>query len=218
MKIMGELYKENWKPFVMNLYNNPFPGKFISFEGVDGVGKTTLLDLTASFLRKKGIKVETTYTPSAEIRNLSYWKAYGDANSDRSDFDPFGLDLVAFGDRLVWQNRFLIPLLQQGTWVLCDRHILNSLVYNQHACFLNLLNYVLKPDLGFVITVDIGTSVSRVRKRGEVETNEMIMEKQIMSERYLLMAKKYNYIIVDTTQNTPDQSFETIEKSLDMLI
>jgi len=80
----------------MPLKRNKALGKFIVFEGMDGVGKTTLVDLTYEFLKSQNVSVVKTFTPTNEIRNLPYWQEYADATTNRSDFDPFGLDMIAF--------------------------------------------------------------------------------------------------------------------------
>lgn len=218
MKIMGELYKEQWKAFKMPLQKNIFSGKFITFEGIDGVGKTSLLNLSAEFLNSNNINVVKTITPTIEIRNLSYWKEYANAETDRTNFDAFGLDMIAFADRLVWQNRFLEPTLSKEIWVLCDRHILNCMVYNQHDIFLQLLKYVIKPDLGIVVNAKLEVVSERIKKRGEREHPECTSEKEKMAKRYLEMAKKNDYLLIDTTKETPEENFEEIAKYLSGLI
>jgi len=194
----------------MPLANNPYKGKFITFEGVDGAGKSSLIKLTSEFLVSMNIDVHTAFTPSNDVRNMEYWKEYSSPETNRSNFDPFGLDMIAFADRLLWQNRYLEPTLSKGVWVLCDRYLLNSLVYNQHKIFIDLLPYALGPNLGFVVTADITLVNQRIQKRGERENKDDISEKSMLNDRYILLGKKNEYVLVDTSNKSIEQSFDEI--------
>ena len=212
------VYDSIWNNIKMPMCEHEYQGKFITFDGIDGSGKSTLLNMVFDYLTFNKIKCFKTFTPCKEIRELSYWKEYADPKTDRSNFDPFGLDMIAFADRMIFQNRILEPLLASSVFVLCDRYILNSLVYNQHEIFLKLLPNIIKPDLGIVVTTDIVTVNSRIAQRGEVENKDDIEEKRIISDRYIELAKSNQYFVVDTSNCLPDESFEKIRPLVDKLI
>jgi len=214
--ITSNKYLEMWESIYINLRRHKFNGKFIVFEGIDGSGKSTLLERLFEYLSEHGVECIKTYTPTKEIRELSYWKEYAQAGTDRTYFDPFGLDMIAFADRMVWQNRFLEPNLEKGNVVLCDRHILNSLVYNQDNIFVQLLPRIIRPDLGFVTYTDLNIANERINQRGETENIEDIKEKKIIAERYFKLAIKNDYIVVDTNHSI-NKSFITIVEHINRL-
>jgi dTMP kinase len=100
---------------------------FISFEGTEGVGKTTLITRLAEHLRRQGIEVVLTRepggTPLAEqIRQLLI------ATSDEAMSADCEL-LLLFAARAQHLSQVIEPALARGAWVLCDRFIDSSFAY-----------------------------------------------------------------------------------------
>ena len=94
-------------------------GRFVTFEGIEGVGKSTQVDLAARWLREQGIDPLVTRepggTPLAEdIRHLVL--------KPRTDRLPPAAELLLmFAARAVHLETLILPALQAGRWVLCDR-------------------------------------------------------------------------------------------------
>ncbi|HQR54838.1 MAG TPA: dTMP kinase [Burkholderiaceae bacterium] len=91
-------------------------GRFITFEGIDGAGKSTQIQVVADVLRSRGIEVVITRepggTPLAEaLRNLVL----------NEPMDPSTETLLLFAARSDHLERVLRPALAAGRWVLCDR-------------------------------------------------------------------------------------------------
>jgi dTMP kinase len=91
-------------------------GRFITFEGIDGAGKSTQIDVVANALRARGIELVITRepggTPLAEtLRTLVLNEAMGPATET----------LLLFAARSDHLERVLRPALAAGQWVLCDR-------------------------------------------------------------------------------------------------
>lgn len=91
-------------------------GRFITFEGIDGAGKSTQIQVVADVLRSRGIEVVITRepggTPLAEaLRNLVL----------NEPMDPSTETLLLFAARSDHLERVLRPALEAGRWVLCDR-------------------------------------------------------------------------------------------------
>ena len=97
---------------------------FISFEGIDGCGKSTQIRLLNEYLKGKGYDVLLTREPggsviSEKIRAMLLDKA----NSDMTDVTE-ALLYAAARDQLV--NTVIIPALEEGKIVLCDRFVDSS--------------------------------------------------------------------------------------------
>jgi len=105
-------------------------GRFITFEGIDGCGKTTQQRLAAEWLRGQGIEVCTTREPGdtplgARIRELLL----------SGEFVPVPeTELLLFlADRAQHVREVIAPALSRGAWVLCDRFTDSTLAYQLAA-------------------------------------------------------------------------------------
>lgn len=143
-------------------------GLFITFEGADGCGKTTQLNMLAKYLTDKGYDVVVTREPGAKglgekVREILL--NYEGEVSDRCESFLFLADRAQHIDMLV------NPAVEAGKIVLCDRHTDSSLAYQGYGRGLsveriNMLNRLAVnnryPDLTIVFDVDIETSLARV--------------------------------------------------------
>jgi dTMP kinase len=113
------------------------PGKLITFEGVDGAGKTTQVLLTAAALEQRGYRVLTTREPGGtrlceEIRRLL--------------LDPQFSEMAASTESLLYAaarsqlvGEMILPALDAGKVVLCDRFVDSSLAYQGYGRSLSLV-------------------------------------------------------------------------------
>jgi dTMP kinase len=145
-------------------------GIFITFEGVDGCGKTTQIELLNKYLLAKGYKTLLTREPGAKglgenIRNILL-------NYD-GEVSPVCESFLFLADRAQHVNCIIKPALENGVVVLCDRHTDSTVAYQgygrgQDLKQIHLLNNIatggVKPDLTLVFDVDIQTSQERVGK------------------------------------------------------
>lgn len=144
-------------------------GKFITFEGPEGSGKSTHLLLLADYLRERGLEVLVTRepggTPTGEaIRNLLQHGGSGEAPVPRVEV------LLFLASRAQHVERFIRPALDSGSWVLCDRFEDSTLAYQgygrgfdiDHLREMNrFATQGLKPDL--TLLLDIAPEISRAR-------------------------------------------------------
>ena len=143
-------------------------GLFITFEGADGCGKSTQLNLLSDYLKNKGYEVIVTREPGAKglgerIREILL--NYDGDVSDRCE------SFLFLADRAQHIDTVVNPAIEQGKIVLCDRHTDSSVAYQGYGRGLlidriNMLNDLAvngrKPDMTFVFDVDVETSMSRV--------------------------------------------------------
>lgn len=102
-------------------------GKFITFEGIDGVGKTTQVKRLQKYLRLKGINTLVTREPGGteiggRIREILLRQDLGDIDS-RAEL------LLMFAARVQHLKEVIYPALNEGIWVLCDRFTDSSYAY-----------------------------------------------------------------------------------------
>lgn len=147
-------------------------GRFITFEGMDGCGKTTQLRLTAAALRAAGRVVLETVEPGGtaigqQIRRILLDPA-NSAMRARAEL------LLYFASRAQNVEEVIRPALEAGTIVLCDRFTDSTLVYQGCGRGLDTgmirdLDAIacqgLKPDTTVLIDIDQETSLARAKKR-----------------------------------------------------
>lgn len=148
-------------------------GKFITFEGPEGSGKSTHIRLLADFLRASGVRVICTRepggTPTGEaIRGLLQHNGSGEVPVPRAEV------LLFLASRAQHVERLIRPALADGTWVLCDRFDDSTLAYQGYGRGFDLetLRTVnrfatsgLVPDLTFLLDIPPATSRERLISR-----------------------------------------------------
>lgn len=152
---------------------------FISFEGTEGVGKTTLIRKLYEYIQAQGKDVILTRepggTPLAEqIRALLLSVNHDENMSHDTEL------LLMYAARAQHLEQVIIPALNAGKWVLCDRFSDASFAYqcagrglSRDKLQLLNLNFVPRmPDLTFWLDAPIETGMSRARERGALDRFE----------------------------------------------
>lgn len=148
-------------------------GTFITFEGIDGSGKSTQLRLLASFLRSQGAQVVVTREPGGTPVGLRLRAALLDA---QEQVDPLTELLVFAADRSQHVRRILRPALAAGQIVLSDRYADATIAYQGAgrgfspeliSQIVQLATEGLKPDLTLLFDLSVAESVARTRRRSE---------------------------------------------------
>ncbi len=171
-------------------------GLFITFEGVDGCGKTTQLKLIADYLSNKKIDAIITREPGAKglgekLRNILL-------NYD-GKIAPQCESFLFLADRAQHIEQIVKPAINSGKIVLCDRHTDSTVAYQGYGRGLNIdeIHYLnnlatggFKPDLTIVFDVDIDTSMSRVgNEKDRMETSGLEFFNRVRNG-YLEIAKQ----------------------------
>jgi dTMP kinase len=149
-------------------------GRFITFEGIDGCGKTTQLRMLAQWLRERGQDVVETVEPGGTSIGRQIRKILLDPAN--ADLEPRAELLLYFASRAQNVDEVIRPALEAGRTVLCDRFTDSTLVYQ--GCGRGLDTEVvrdldriacrgLRPDGTILIDIDIETSLARARRRNE---------------------------------------------------
>lgn len=170
-------------------------GLFMTFEGMDGCGKTTQLNLLASYLKEKGHDVIITREPGSaglgeKIREilLNY---DGEVSSNAEAF-------LFLADRAQHIDTLVKPAIEAGKIVLCDRHTDSTIAYQGYGRGVDIgqikmLNKLatsgLVPDLTFVFDIDVETSALRVGKNKDRMESAGVEFHSKVRKGYLALAK-----------------------------
>lgn len=142
-------------------------GKFITFEGADGAGKSTQIRLTSEYLKSKGIEHIVSREPGGtelaeKIRDLILW-----GRKTPPDVEL----MLMFTARVEHVQSLIQPTLEKGVWVLCDRFVDSSYAYqgggNQYPIdrIIQLHQWALgdfAPDVTFVLDMPVTETQRRL--------------------------------------------------------
>jgi len=183
-------------------------GLFITFEGADGSGKSTQLKMAAEFFRNKGFEVVSTRDPGGTPLGQKIREILLHHDGKVASYCELFLYLA---DRAQHIDEKIIPALEEGKVVLCDRYVDSSLAYQGYARgidteeILMLNNIVAKslmPDLTFVFDVSIEVAEQRVGETKDRLESEAKEFHQKVRFGFLDLAKKFpNRIkVIDANQ------------------
>ena len=153
------------------------PGTFITFEGIDGSGKSTQLRLLGNFLKANGCDALLTREPGGTTLGLRLRAALLDA---MEEVDPLTELLVFAADRAQHVRRLLRPALETGRVVFSDRYADATVAYQGAgrgfapeliAQIVELATEGLKPDLTLLFDVSIDESTTRTTRRSTSKTS-----------------------------------------------
>ena len=156
-------------------------GKLITFEGLDGCGKSTQLEKTKNWLNLQGYEVLKTQQPGGtkigkQIRNILL-------NPEHNELHPESELLLYLSDRIQHLTEKIIPAKAEGKIVLCDRFHDSTVAYQGYGRGLNLksiesiITHSIKPynpDLTFLLRISPETIVDRLDLRKEKSAKDRL--------------------------------------------
>ena len=163
---------------------------YIVFEGIDGAGKSTQIQLLKEWLEANGFRVETLVEPTdSEIGKLiRKILQRPDATNDRVQKT---LGLLFAADRMLIMDK----LEDKSKIIISDRSFISSLAYQEPADWIGVLNkYAKKPDLLLLLDLDVKRSVSRTYGEDTFENEEFLTG---VKDNYLKLAENYTTEIID---------------------
>lgn len=194
-------------------------GKFITFEGGEGAGKSVQIKLFAQYLTSLGHEVITTREPGGtpigkEIRRLL-------VEGDKDKFDEIAELLLFYADRRIDLTKIILPAIESGKFVLGDRFNDSTIAYQFYGSkkfadteIMNTLYHLVagtfKPNLTFLLDIDVKEGLARsFKKAQEMEIKELRFENEALSyhERlragYLAMAQAEpdRFVIINAAQS-----------------
>jgi len=196
-------------------------GKFISIEGVEGVGKSTNIEAIKKFLEVKKIDFVVTREPggtvlSEKIRELLL-QVNSEAPGEMTEL------LLIFASRAQHLEKVIRPALENGIWIICDRFTDATYAYQgggrglKTSVIAELESMVLgelRPDLTIILDLDPETGLARAKERGELDRFENEKDEFFNKVRsaYLDIARSNpdRCFVIDASQNIEQVSSDII--------
>jgi len=207
---------------------NTIRGKFITVEGVEGAGKSTQLSYIESYLRQAGKPLVVTREPGGtplgeEIREILL-QPRADGMADQTEL------LLMFAARAEHLSQKILPALENGKWVLCDRFTDATYAYQgggrglDKSLILDLENLIQghhRPDLTIFLDLPVEAGLERARQRGELdrfETEDIAFFERVR-QAYLDRARQLPeiYRVIDASY-TIDEVKHQVHKVLDIFL
>ncbi|MED3788514.1 dTMP kinase [Peribacillus frigoritolerans] len=205
-------------------------GIFITMEGPEGAGKTTITQMLGKALQQEGYQVLLTREPggvpiSEQIREVIL-------NKDNTAMDSRTEALLYAAARRQHLVEVVMPELERGGIVLCDRFIDSSLAYQGHARGLdidevyNINKFAIgdmMPDATLFFDIDPEEGLGRIQSNGEREVNRLDLEaldfhkKVCEGYQFIINRWKERFIIVDAGRSIDEVFEETKAGLLDFL-
>ncbi len=195
------------------------PGKFVSFEGIEGAGKSTLIASLSSALRARGHSVTVTRepggTPLAErLRSVVLER-------DREVITPAAETLLMFASRAIHLDNLIRPALVRGDWVLCDRFTDATRAYQGAgrgvaAALIEQLAQVvhadLWPKLTLLLDLTVPQGMARVGSRhgptDRIESETVAFFERVRSAYLQISRDEPTRVQVIDAAPAPDQVFD----------
>ena len=188
----------------MNMKPHGKRGKLITFCGLDGCGKSTLIRLLASELEESGETVFLTKQPTDGMRKTEIFRTYMDCE-DHSGFAYRSLSLMAAADRIQHVEHVILPALEAGKIVISDRYFYSCLAnlrargFTDDRWIYEIAEQIPKPDRAFFLDVPVKIAVSRVRERPEEKDRYIDMDLQYrLYNEYTRICFENNGILLST--------------------
>jgi len=202
-------------------------GLFITFEGTDGSGKTTQIELLTEYLKEKGHQVLNTIEPGGtslgnNIRHLLL-------NRKNAGMSPRAETLLFQASRAELTSKIIAPALDSGKIVICDRFYDSTIVYQGMARGLGtekIINMSLwatrgiEPDITFLLLFDRGNGLKRLSggNMDRIEMEEDSFQNNIC-QGYRELAGMFGHRIVKVDAELPiEEVFETVKHKVDLVL
>jgi dTMP kinase len=197
-------------------------GLFISFEGIDGCGKSTQADLLRSYLESKGEQVELLREPGGTALSEQIREILLNPNNDK--MDPSTELILLSASRAQLTREIIIPALERGNVVICDRYADSTLAYQGYGRGINLewlekLNTFatagLKPDITLLVDLPVDEALNRMQSKSfdriEMEGIEFLDK---VRSGYLELTDRFSkrYFMIDGMETIEEMSKKIINK------
>ncbi|MBR2069360.1 MAG: dTMP kinase [Candidatus Gastranaerophilales bacterium] len=199
-------------------------GLFITFEGIDGCGKTTQINLVNNYLKSKNFNTILTLEPGGSDigKNLRQILLHHEGFVD----DMCEL-LLYLADRAQHTASVILENINKGNIVLCDRYIDSTVAYQGYARGfdiekINFLNEIAtkgyKPDITFLFDTDTDTAQKRIGNVKDRLEKENINFHNKVRNGYLELAKNNKRIKVINSNQTIEEIFDEVKKYIDEIL
>ena len=206
----------------LDMKPNRAQGYLFTFCGLDGCGKTTMLNKLKEDLEDR-YQVILTKQPTNSVRESAIFRTYMDS-PDHEDYDYRSLSLLAASDRVQHANKVIEPALNRGNIVISDRYFYSCLAnlrargFVQDKWIYEIAESIVKPDVAFFFDVPVELAVKRVRSRTEEKDRYIDMDLQYkLRNEYIAICKANNGVLVSTEMPIED-SYAIVKKEVERVL
>ena len=191
-------------------------GIFLVIDGIDGSGKTTHSKTLCYSLKEKGFDVEYTMEPS----NGTVGRFIRNEVVNKKKLPPEVEALLFAADRFEHLKNEIIPWLDKGKVVVCDRYVYASIVYqgvqNVDVKWIESLNhFALEPDLA--IYLDIAPEIGLERIKREKSIFENLEFQKRIRRNFLNLVEEGRLTLVDSNRNIEEVNSEILTIALKLI-
>ena len=202
----------------LNMRKNETPGLLITFCGLDGCGKTTMMRRLIADLEREH-ELFVTKQPTNTVRNSEIFRTYMDS-PDHTAFDYRSLSLLAASDRLQHVSKVIEPEMKKGKIVLSDRYFYSCLAnlrargFKKDAWIYEIAESVIEPDIAFFFDLPAEKAIARVRNRPEEK------DRYIDTDLQFKLRKEYTEIctanggILISTMLSEDECYAIVKNTV----
>jgi dTMP kinase len=200
-------------------------GKFITIEGIEGVGKSTNIAFVKTWLESRGVNCILTREPGGTelgeaLRDLLL---HGGSVANKAEL------LMMFASRAQHLEEKIKPALEQGMWVICDRFTDSTYAYQGGGRQLNLdwissleqlVHESFQPDLTLLLDAPVEIGRARAAKRGaadRIEAEDIAFFNRVREMFIARSQQSPRYSVVDATQALENVQLD-IQTSLSSLL
>ncbi len=198
----------------LHMQDNKTDGILFTFCGLDGCGKTTMLEKLAADLKEK-YPIFLTKQPTPFVRQSDIFRTYMDS-PHHNQYDYRSLSLLAASDRVQHVNKTILPQIEEGKIVISDRYYYSCLAnlrargFDRDKWIYEIAKSVVKPDAAFFFDAPVPVCVGRVRQRPEERTRYIDMDLQYkLRKEYIDICKKNNGVFI-STMFSPEESYKQV--------
>ena len=198
-------------------------GKLITFCGLDGCGKSSMIEMLTKALATNGIEFIVTKQPTETMRNTEIFRTFMDC-PDNSAYEYRSLSLMAAADRIQHVNKIILPALKEGKTVICDRYFYSCLAnlrargYTNDEWIYEISENILQPDAAFFLDVPVETAVGRVRMRPSESDRYIDMSLQHLLRNEYREICDANHGILIGSDTDIERTFATVKNYISHLL
>lgn len=218
--------KPSWED--LQLRTNPYPGKLIVIEGIDGAGKTTQAKELVKRLNKSGYNASYSKEPTEDIIGQFIREK---VLAGQVKLPPLALQYLFNADRVMHMEK-IEKLLQKGMTIIMDRYFWSSVAYamsdiekpqNWYYTAFSILSFYhqfLLPNATFFLNITPQAALERIKKSGkhtEIYDNETYIKRIDKNYRQLMNDFPNKFTLVNADRNQEELTEDLFERILSTL-
>jgi len=217
--------------FDIELRKNPYKGAYIAFEGVDGCGKTTQVEILKEYLKKKGKSVVVTSEPRKE--GSAVGRLIREILQSKIKVPSASLQYLYTAERIINHKDVVEPALRSGKIVLSHRSLWSNVPYglldrgvtnydspdtkliNVTQGLMSLYHQFIIPDITFYLSVSANIAMKRLRSMNKViDMYEKKEKLERIAKGYEWQAKQFpkEFVVIDGEKSTEEVTQEIVSR------